>query len=82
MGSPLTLRACLGALCCRSVYGKMGLWEQAVKVLTLMKGEVGPRLLCPLEDCPSVASPCPGRKQTDPASLQCRKPVGLWGRVR
>ena len=24
-----------------SVYGKMGLWEQAVKVLTLMKSEVG-----------------------------------------
>jgi hypothetical protein len=28
----------------RSVYGKMGLWEQAVKVLTLMKSEVTPWL--------------------------------------
>ena len=34
-----------------SVYGKMGLWEQAVKVLTLMKSEVSAPTFPPQTAC-------------------------------
>jgi pentatricopeptide repeat protein len=56
-----------------SVYGKMGLWEQAVKVLTLMKSEVGLMTEpCERADNTVMLQPCYLLCTPETMSAQCK----------